>query len=380
MPGSDVRQAGSTSPDGIAIRLVGIKKSFGDVVAVEHLDLEILDKELLVFLGPSGSGKTTTLNMLAGLEEPTGGEIYFGSDLVTHLPAEERDISMVFQTLALYPHLNVRENIVFPLKIRKTDTSVIDSRLHETVTMLGMDTLLDRRIHELSGGQRQRVAIAKALVRRPRLFLLDEPFSNLDAELRRQMRAELVRVHREVETTMVFVTHDQEEAMSIGDRLAVMDQGKLVQLGTPLEIYYHPVNLWMARFIGSHPINFIPCWVDDANQKASLLEADLWSVSLSPAQYDRMRQATAESEVTLGVRPEFMQLSPTPGPGQAAAEIYTRQILGTEILYSLRVHSHELRAVAPAAVRYERGDQVYVGFDYANAFVFDKSSGTCIVS
>ena len=224
---------------------------------MRDLNLEIRDGELLVLLGPSGCGKTTTLNMLAGLEQPTSGQLYFGDGAMNNVPPEERDIAMVFQSIALYPHLNVRDNIGFALKTRGASRQVIDERMAEVVDILDIDRLLDRRIHQLSGGQRQRVAIAKALVRRPRLFLLDEPFSSLDAALRRQMRSELVRIHREVETTMVFVTHDQEEAMAIADRIVVMNDGELIQLGPPLDLYQAPRNLWVARFIGSHPINVI---------------------------------------------------------------------------------------------------------------------------
>ena len=200
-----------------------------------------------MLLGPSGCGKTTTLNMLAGLEQPTSGQLLFGDRVMNDVPPEERDIAMVFQSIALYPHLNVRDNIGFALKTqRRAEAGQIAERTTEVAAHPRYRPLLDRRIHQLSGGQRQRVAIAKALVRRPRLFLLDEPFSSLDAALRRQMRSELVRIHREVETTMVFVTHDQEEAMAIADRIAVMNEGELIQLGPPLDLYHAPRNLWVG--------------------------------------------------------------------------------------------------------------------------------------
>ena len=365
----------SSESAGFTIRLEGITKLFGKAMALEGLNLTIFDKELLVLLGPSGSGKSTTLNILAGLEMPSRGEVYFGTNVVTHLPAEERDISMVFQSLALYPHLSVRENIVFPLRIRREDPLVISSRLAEITSLLGIEKFLERGVHELSGGQRQRVAIAKALVRRPKLFLLDEPFSNLDAELRRQLRAELVRLHQEVATTMVFVTHDQEEAMAIGDRLAVMNEGELVQLGTPLDIYYNPVNMWISQFIGSHPINCISGYFMDDFCSICHFRAGFWPVEVHPDQYKSIANSAAGREIVFGVRPEFIAMARSRVAGSIAAVVYTRQILGTEILYSLTVEGREIRAVASTAGRYEVGDDVFLSFDYRNAFMFEASGG-----
>ena len=260
-----------TSASSRGIRLDHIHKAFGQERAVRDLTLEIHDKELLILLGPSGCGKTTTMNMLAGLEEPTSGEIYFGDRRVTTVPAEERDVAMVFQTFALYPHLNVRENIGFSLKMRGGKRDEIEQRVSEMAALLHIDDYMNRKVTQLSGGQRQRVAIAKALVRQPYLFLLDEPFSSVDAILRRELRTELVRIHREVRTTMVFVTHDQEEAMSIGDRIAVMRKGELMQIGPPLSLYDDPVNLWVAQFIGAQPINIVDCRLDGRDAPASIL-------------------------------------------------------------------------------------------------------------
>lgn len=372
---SNHNSVGQSSFGDFTIRLKEVTKRFGSFEAVAKLDLEIYDKEMLVLLGPSGCGKSTTLNILAGLETPTRGSVYFGPIEVTHLPPEERDISMVFQSLALYPHLNVRENILFPLKIRREKPAIIASRLAEIVELLGIGTFLERYTHELSGGQRQRVAIAKALVRRPRLFLLDEPFSNLDAELRRQLRAELVRIHREVATTMVFVTHDQEEAMAIGDRLAVMNEGKLVQLGAPLDIYYSPVNMWISRFIGSFPINFIPGFVVDGVRRICHFRAGYWPIDVAPDLYASISKTSSGRSIVFGVRPEFMKLSNTQNGGAIEGVVYTRQILGTEILYSVHVDGQEIRAVVPANMRYETGERIYITFDHVDAFMFDSLSG-----
>ncbi|MER3439580.1 MAG: sugar ABC transporter ATP-binding protein [Chloroflexota bacterium] len=367
-------QAGATKS--VAIRLVNVHKRFDTFHAVRGLNLDIREGELLVLLGPSGCGKTTTLNMLAGLETPTSGQILFGDRVMNDVPPEERDIAMVFQSIALYPHLNVRDNIAFGLRSRKTPKDEIARRVAEVSKILDIDGLLDRKIHQLSGGQRQRVAIAKALVRRPTLFLLDEPFSSLDAELRRQMRSELIRIHREVETTMVFVTHDQEEAMAIADRIAVMNAGDLVQLGSPLEIYQAPKNLWVARFIGAHPINLLPAEVDRDTGSVTLLSDHRWVVPLPSPVVAAMRATSDASSVILGIRPEhiIVEQGHPVSAHEAAGEIYTRQILGTEILYEINAGDTRLRAVTPAARLFTIGTPVRLSYDWSNVFIFDRQT------
>jgi ABC-type sugar transport system ATPase subunit len=364
-----------------AIRFANVGKQFeGGVAAVKDLNLEIRDGELLVLLGPSGCGKTTTLNMLAGLETPSSGQLFFKDQAMNNVPPEERDIAMVFQSVALYPHLNVRDNIGLALKTRRVPKQEIAERTAEVVSVLDIGSLLNRRIHQLSGGQRQRVAIAKALVRRPQLFLLDEPFSSLDAALRRQMRTELVRIHREVETTMVFVTHDQEEAMAIADRIGIMRLGELIQLGPPLDIYQSPRNLWVAQFIGSHPINVIEASLtaDDAQ----LLPDGSWPVVL-PASVRSLIQGNApDGKFVVGVRPEHLSVASKDralDANRLQAEVYTRQILGTDILYELTGNGHILRAVTPTSQLFDIGDRVAIGFDWADAFIFDPSSGDALV-
>jgi multiple sugar transport system ATP-binding protein len=377
--------AATVARDGVTvanpIRFVDVNKRFdGGVTAVKDLNLEIRNGELLVLLGPSGCGKTTTLNMLAGLEKPSSGQLFFGERAMNDVPPEERDIAMVFQSIALYPHLNVRDNIGLALKTRGVSRQVIAERTAEVVGILDIGTLLDRRIHQLSGGQRQRVAIAKALVRRPRLFLLDEPFSSLDASLRRQMRSELVRVHRDVETTMVFVTHDQEEAMAIADRIAVMNGGELVQLGPPLEVYQSPRNLWVARFIGEHPINVIEASVTPDG--ARLLRDGAWEAELPASLRAADQRNGGSGKFLVGIRPEHLALASVDGTTNGSgrqAEVYTRQILGTDILYELVTNGELLRAVTPTSQVFEIGDRVTMHFDWRDAFAFDRESGDSLV-
>ncbi|MGE5576921.1 MAG: ABC transporter ATP-binding protein, partial [Syntrophothermus sp.] len=234
-----------------------LNKKFGNVTAVNDANLEIKDKEFVVLVGPSGCGKSTTLRMVAGLEEITEGNIYIGDTLVNDVPPKDRDIAMVFQNYALYPHMDVYNNMAFGLKLRKFPKAEIDRRVKEAAKMLGIENLLDRKPKALSGGQRQRVAVGRAIVREPKVFLMDEPLSNLDAKLRVQMRAEISKLHNRLQTTMIYVTHDQTEAMTMGDRIVVMKDGLIQQVGAPLEIYDHPVNVFVAGFIGSPSMNFI---------------------------------------------------------------------------------------------------------------------------
>jgi len=282
------------------VSLKGVKKSYGPVTVIEHLDLDIRDREFMVLVGPSGCGKSTALRMIAGLEEITGGTISIGGRVVNDVPPKDRDIAMVFQSYALYPHMTVRENLEFGLKIRKTPRAEMDSRVQEAAEILGITELLDRRPKQLSGGQRQRVAVGRAIVRKPSVFLFDEPLSNLDAKLRVQMRAEISKLQKTLQTTTVYVTHDQVEAMTMGNRIAVMRTGKLQQVGTPLEVYEQPANLFVASFIGTPPMNFIPATLADGG---ATVAASGFRLPVPPG----WRAATGGRDgqkVVLGVRPE----------------------------------------------------------------------------
>jgi multiple sugar transport system ATP-binding protein len=245
------------------IRFRNVAKRFGDVSVIEDLSLEIADHEFIVLVGPSGCGKSTILRMIAGLEPLSGGELYIGGRLVNDVPPKDRDVAMVFQSYALYPHMTVRDNISFGLRLRKMPLAQIDAAVKEAASVLGLSELLGRKPRELSGGQRQRVALGRAIVRKPAVFLFDEPLSNLDAELRVQMRAELRKLQDSLKTTTVYVTHDQVEAMTLGDRIAVLKAGKLMQIGQPLELYNTPQNMFVARFIGTPPMNMLNVTVSD---------------------------------------------------------------------------------------------------------------------
>ena len=358
------------------IILKSITKDFGaPTPAVINLDLEVRERELMVFLGPSGCGKSTTLYMIAGLEEPTAGEIYFGERLMNNVPPEQRDIAMVFQTFGLYPHMRARENIVFPLKLAKVAPEVIEERLTEITQMLNIDKLLKRRLNELSGGERQRIAIAKALVKHPRLYLLDEPFSNLDSEMRRQLRSELVSIHSKLKTTTVFVTHDQEEAMAIADRVAIMQAGELIQVGVPLDLYNRPRNMWVARFIGSHPINLIDFSIGETENEVCLFANGGVKTEVPSDFYETARRWSNGRELVLGIRPEFMKIHPeAAGRGQLQALVNTRQVLGNLILYELQVGSDLLRAVIPSNEDYQVGTEVSLTFVWTHILIFDKKT------
>ncbi|MBV9959680.1 MAG: ABC transporter ATP-binding protein, partial [Acidobacteria bacterium] len=285
------------------VRFDKVTKKFGSSIVVDELSLETAEGEFVVLLGPSGCGKTTTLRMLAGLEEASGGDIYIGSERVNSLPAQRRDVAMVFQSYALYPHMTVAENIAYPLRVRRMQRSEIARRVENVARMLEIGGLLTRRPRDLSGGERQRVALARAIVREPRVYLMDEPLSNLDARLRVQMRGELKRLQHELGTTTVYVTHDQAEAMTLAHRVAVMRAGRLQQFATPLDIYQRPANRFVAEFVGSPGMNFIEGRLDESGR--AFVSED-FTHTLSPAQLERLNGHT---QLTLGIRPEHVRLT-----------------------------------------------------------------------
>jgi multiple sugar transport system ATP-binding protein len=304
------------------VRYAGVSKLFDSTEALAPLDLHVADGTFLALLGPSGCGKTTALRLLAGLELPTSGSIFIGSRNVTYAPPRSRDVAMVFQSYALYPHLKVWQNIAYPLRVRKVSKTDQERQVREVATLLGLDELLDRRPRQLSGGQRQRVALARAIIRRPQVFLMDEPLSNLDAQLRLQMRAEIKRLQRELGVTTLYVTHDQVEAMTMADCVAVLARGRLQQLATPAELYARPANLFVARFCGSPPMNALTGEVADGR----FVHAN-GSVALDGA--------PARGRVTLGFRPEHARLAEPSGGDAFAGEVYVVEPLGNETLVAV---------------------------------------------
>ena len=297
-----------------SISCKGIYKIYpGNVQAVTDFNLEIADKEFIILVGPSGCGKSTTLRMIAGLEDISKGELYIGDRLVNDVPPKDRDIAMVFQSYALYPHMTVRENMEFPLKLKKMPKAEIDQRVNAAAEILGITQYLDRKPKALSGGQRQRVAIGRAIVREPKVLLMDEPLSNLDAKLRNQMRAELIKLRQRIDTTFVYVTHDQTEAMTLGDRIVIMKDGVIQQIGTPQELFDHPANLFVAGFIGMPQMNFYDAQlVKDADGKYAV-ELENAHVVLSEDKQERLsKKGVAPQPITLGVRPEHITLEGDP--------------------------------------------------------------------
>jgi multiple sugar transport system ATP-binding protein len=286
------------------VKLQGVRKVFGDSAILHGIDLEIRDGEFMVFVGPSGCGKSTLLRVIAGLEDISGGELHIGGRLVNDLPPSERGIAMVFQSYALYPHMNLFDNMAFGLKLAKHSKAEIHTLVTNAAKILHIDHLLDRKPKDLSGGQRQRVAIGRAIVRKPDVFLFDEPLSNLDAALRVRMRYEFAKLHEELKTTMVYVTHDQVEAMTLADRIVVLSAGRVEQVGSPLELYTHPVNLFVAGFIGSPRMNFIEAEVVEASQESARVQLAAGAQIRCEVDASSARKG---DKVTLGVRPEHLQ-------------------------------------------------------------------------
>ncbi|MHB1160332.1 MAG: ABC transporter ATP-binding protein [Chloroflexota bacterium] len=352
-----------------------VTKKFGNVTAVNDLSIEIRDKEFLVLVGPSGCGKTTALRMIAGLEEITLGNIFIGDRLVNDVSPKDRDIAMVFQSYALYPHMNVCDNLAFGLKMRKVPKAEIDRRVKEAAGILGIGELLGRKPKQLSGGQRQRVALGRAIVREPKVFLMDEPLSNLDAKLRVQTRAELIKLHQRLQTTIVYVTHDQVEAMTMGTRIAVMKLGVLQQLDTPQKLYEHPANTFVAGFIGSPAMNFFDVGVSVSDGTAELL-GEGFRVRLSG------RQARAlgphnDKRVILGIRPEHLagfSQGESETSGEIAAAVEVVEQLGSEQLVYANVGGKSFVAKAEAGLRIQMGDTVRLAFPKQQVQIFDPES------
>ncbi|MGV7975609.1 MAG: ABC transporter ATP-binding protein [Anaerolineaceae bacterium] len=350
-------------------------KKYGDVVAVQDLHLAIEDKEFLVLVGPSGCGKTTALRCLAGLEEITQGEVKIGDQVVNDVAPKDRDIAMVFQSYALYPHMSVYDNMAFGLKLRKMPKEEIDRRVKESAQILGIEGFLKRKPKELSGGQRQRVAVGRAIVREPKVFLFDEPLSNLDAKLRVQTRAELSKLHKNLQTTFIYVTHDQTEAMTMATRIAVMSKARLQQLDTPQNLYDHPANLFVAGFIGSPAMNFFK---GKLVQSDGHFVADLGSFSVKLPDQDKERYASAlDKDIIFGIRPEDIHNPLYAPPGIIAEQVNVKvdvtELMGNEIFLYLVNGEHNFIARVDPRTTARFGDEMQVVFNMDNYHIFDPS-------
>jgi len=298
------------------VALRKVVKRYDDVEAVRGIDLDIADHEFIVLVGPSGCGKSTTLRMIAGLEDISDGDIMIGGDVVNDVPPKDRDIAMVFQNYALYPHMTVAENMSFGLRLKHYPKAEIKARVTEAARLLDITDLIDRKPKQLSGGQRQRVAMGRAIVRNPKVFLFDEPLSNLDAKLRVQMRIEIKKVHQKVRTTTVYVTHDQVEAMTLADRVVVMNHGRIEQIGTPNDLYHHPATRFVAGFIGSPAMNFLACRLEEAGDRLNIRLSDRLALPLPPVRAARYRAIPRSERLLLGIRPEHItEATPHPEPG-----------------------------------------------------------------
>src|SRR5437870_4092729 len=363
------------------VTLRNLTKTFKNVIAVDNVNLEIRDKEFLVLVGPSGCGKTTALRMVAGLEEATSGEIFIGDRLVNDVSPKDRDIAMAFQNYALYPHMSVFDNMAFGLKLRKVQKAEIKQRVSQVANMLDLGGLLERKPKQLSGGQRQRVALGRAIVREPQVFLMDEPLSNLDAKLRVETRAGLIKLHQRLQTTTVYVTHDQTEAMTMGHRIAVLKDGLLQQLDTPQTLYDKPANLFVAGFIGSPAMNFFPGQLVTEGQ-------DLWvqtsglKLKLPDAMRTRLSSQTGR-EIVFGVRPEHILSKgevQNPDPTRTArVNVSVVEPLGSEVFAYLAANGHEFISRMDATANPRPGETIETVFDTDHLHVFDKETEQALV-
>jgi multiple sugar transport system ATP-binding protein len=352
-----------------------VYKRYGEVVAVSDLNLEIGDGEFMVLVGPSGCGKTTSLRMIAGLEEISDGTLRIGDRVVNDVAPKDRDIAMVFQSYALYPHMSVRDNLAFGLKLRKVAKSEIDKRINDAAEILQLEKLLARKPKELSGGQRQRVALGRAIVREPAVFLMDEPLSNLDAKLRVQTRAEIARLHQRLGTTTVYVTHDQVEAMTMGQRIAVMSEGLLMQVGTPQQLYDQPVNRFVAGFIGSPAMNFISVDVGGSAEQG-VLRQEGFEFPVPPAYREGVGQSR---EVVAGFRPEHLELGEVPGtPAMIRGTADVVEYLGNEELLHVTVQNSEIVAIVDSSYGVRPGDVLDLKLPMEKLHLFDAETGASL--
>ncbi|MDI3548004.1 MAG: multiple sugar transport system ATP-binding protein [Halanaerobiales bacterium] len=369
-----------------SVTLKNVTKRFDDVVAVNNVNLEIKDKEFLVLVGPSGCGKSTTLRMVAGLEEITEGTIKIGDTVVNDVPPKDRDIAMVFQNYALYPHMDVYNNMAFGLKLRKFPKDEIDRRVKEAAGILGIEQLLDRKPKQLSGGQRQRVALGRAIVREPKVFLMDEPLSNLDAKLRVQMRTELSKLHDRLQTTVIYVTHDQTEAMTMGDRIVVLRDGVIQQVDDPLTLYNKPNNMFVAGFIGSPAMNFLDAKLLKEGDKYYLDGAGAFKIAIPETKVKEVPEIKeyVNKQVVFGIRPEDLTDASLTHEfditedNSFTASVEVVEPMGSEIYLYLTIDDHSMIARVDVETKAKVGDNIKLGVDTRKMHVFDPETEEAI--
>jgi multiple sugar transport system ATP-binding protein len=359
-----------------------VDKTGAAVTAVNGINLTIEDREFMVLVGPSGCGKSTTLRMIAGLEDITAGTITIGGRRVNDVLPKDRDIAMVFQNYALYPHMSVQENMAFGLKLQKVPKAEIDRRVHTAAQMLGLETLLARRPAALSGGQRQRVAVGRAIVRQPKVFLFDEPLSNLDAKMRGSTRTEISKLHARLGATMIYVTHDQIEAMTMGDRICVMKDGHIMQVDEPLNLYNRPANLYTAGFIGSPPMNFFSGRLIGTGQQLRFVETGAIAEPLTldlPSTLEHAARSHVGQAVVLGIRPEDLSILPAPRPGTSATvKVEMTEPMGAETYLYLNTGPTPFIARVPPGPAHRPDEPVIIGFNPAKLHLFDTASGQAL--
>jgi len=358
-----------------SVTIRDVWKYYGKTMAVKDLNIEIEDNEFLCLLGPSGCGKSSTLRMLAGLEFISSGEVFFGDLKVNDIPPRDRDIAMVFENYALYPHKTVFENMANPLKLQKMNRTDIEERVVWAAQMLEIEELLQRKPVELSGGQKQRTAIGRAIVREPKVFLFDEPIAHLDAKLRSHMRGELKHLQRRLETTTVYVTHDQLEGMTMADRIAVMHEGVLQQLGTPSEIYNHPINEFVAGFVGEPPMNFLDCRIERSGDAAALVYENM-KVALTDAQSRILEEKSAAIEVRLGIRPDDLTIAVGENHGmEFSAKIFVTEPLGGDMLIEAELGRDRMTIKRKISELGQPGDPCGIAVNIEKLHVFDRDTG-----
>jgi multiple sugar transport system ATP-binding protein len=365
------------------VSLEGVRKIYTEgegQVAVDRVDVDVKDGEFVVLVGPSGCGKSTTLRMIAGLESISAGTVTIGDRVVNDVPPKARDIAMVFQNYALYPHMTVRENLGFALKLRSMPTAEIENRVNAAASTLGLGDYLDRKPRQLSGGQRQRVALGRAIVRQPQVFLFDEPLSNLDAQMRVSMRREIARLHQELKVTMIYVTHDQVEAMTLGDRIVVMNKGHVMQIDTPIRLYEKPTNRFVAGFIGNPAMNFVDGTIEGGGSLRFVAEGAEWEMNLPTRVAESLASARGKA-ITLGVRPEDVSIVADPGvaPATTTARLDLVESLGNETFIYARAGRHDITArVGLPQPLPPIGSNIVLAFNLDRAHFFEAANGTRI--